>query len=74
MKPIAIFFRPGGFYPVKMMDPATCGKSLETQAADHAGLNPGTTRVEDIEGNILWGTDPDSADVINLNERREAKA
>lgn len=49
-----IFFRDDMFYPIELMEPADCGKSLEQQAADNAELNPGTTRVEDVEGNILW--------------------
>jgi len=24
------------------------------EAADHAVLNPGTTRIEDIHGTVLW--------------------
>lgn len=52
--PTAIFFRGDHFYPVEFLAPAECGRSMEQQAADHAELNPGTTRVEDIDGNVLW--------------------
>jgi hypothetical protein len=48
--PILIFFRAEGFYPVEALP----DRDLKTQAADHAELNPGTLRVEDIEGNVLW--------------------
>lgn len=51
---IAVFFRAEGFYPIALLDPAECGKTLGQQAADHAELNPGTLRVEDINGAILW--------------------
>jgi hypothetical protein len=52
---IALFFREGGyFYPVEFMDPALCGCTMEQQAMEQAELNPGTLRVEDINGNILW--------------------
>lgn len=54
--PIAIFFREDGFYPVEFMDPAKCGKSMPEQAGEHAELNPGTLRIEDVEGNVLWQT------------------
>ncbi len=50
----AIFFRDGFFYPVQFQDPVTCGKSMEEQAARHAELNPGTLRIEDTAGNVLW--------------------
>jgi len=54
MKPIAIFYRGDHFYPIEMMEPELCGKTLTEQAADHAELNPGTTCVRDVEGNVLW--------------------
>lgn len=47
---VLIFVRADGWYPV----PALPDKPLAEQAADHAGLNPGTLRVEDIDGNVLW--------------------
>ncbi|KQM37960.1 hypothetical protein [Sphingomonas sp. Leaf10] len=46
----AIFFREGMFYPVKFMG----SKSPADEAADHAALNPGTMRIEDTSGNVLW--------------------
>lgn len=49
-----VFIRDTHFYPVELMEPTECGKTLEQQAADHAELNPGTVRVEDMLGNILW--------------------
>lgn len=54
---IVIFFREELFYPVEFMAPAACGKSLRRQAAEHATLNPGTTRVEAVDGVVLWSTE-----------------
>lgn len=48
--PLMIFFRSEGFYSVEAVD----GVPLCQQATDHAALNPGTLKIEDIEGNILW--------------------
>jgi hypothetical protein len=48
--PILIFFREDMFYPIEAMP----GIPLRQQAEDNAVLNPGTTRVEDVDGNILW--------------------
>lgn len=45
-----IFVRAEGFYPV----PSVIGRDLRQQAEDHALLNPGTLRVEDVRGNVLW--------------------
>lgn len=45
-----IFFRANGFYfvePLPYLD-------LKQQAQDHAIINPGTLRIEDTNGNILW--------------------
>jgi hypothetical protein len=47
---IMIFFRSEGFYPVQ----AVKGISLTQQALDHAELNPGTLRIEDASGTVLW--------------------
>jgi hypothetical protein len=47
---VMIFVREEGFYPIH----AVKNIDLATQAADHARVNPGTLRVEDIEGNVLW--------------------
>lgn len=44
-----IFFREGGWYPVEIRR----GENV----AQHAELNPGTLRVEDLAGNILWRSD-----------------
>ena len=54
---ILIFFRKGAdddvefFYPVEYPDDV---KTPEQLATDSADCNPGTVRVEDIEGNVLW--------------------
>ena len=50
-----LFFRDDFFYPVQLMEPEDCGKTLEEQAADHAELNPGTKRVQTKKApRILW--------------------
>lgn len=41
-----IFFREDMFYPI-------AGRAGEDWA-EHARLNPGTIRIEDLEGNIIW--------------------
>ncbi len=51
----AIYFREDMFYPVEFMPPAECGKTMGQQAAEHAELNPGTPRVEDVGCEVLWG-------------------
>lgn len=45
-----VFFRDGRFYQIQ----GTTGIPLKQQAEDHALINPGVTKVEDIHGNILW--------------------
>jgi hypothetical protein len=45
-----IFFRLEGFYPIQGIR----GIPLAQQAAENAELNPGTLRVEDMHGNVLW--------------------
>ncbi|MFZ4410995.1 MAG: hypothetical protein ACOYOH_26870 [Paracraurococcus sp.] len=47
---VMIFVRAEGFYPVQ----GVRGVFLQLQAAQHAALNPGTLRVEDAAGAILW--------------------
>lgn len=47
---LMIFFRKGHFYPIQ----GVLGIPLTQQARDQAGLNPGTIRVEDVDGNALW--------------------
>jgi hypothetical protein len=47
---VMIFFREGMFYPVQ----GVASVPLADQAAEHAALNPGTSRVEDTEGTVLW--------------------
>lgn len=50
LPPIMVFLRAGGWYPALGIR----DKCLRQQAAEHAELNPGTLRVEDEHGNILW--------------------
>lgn len=52
--PTVLFFREEGFYPVHLLDPAECGRSIEQQVQNHVELNPGTIKVEDLEVNILF--------------------
>lgn len=47
---VMIFIRSDGFYPIQ----GVRGIDLRQQAQDHAALNPGTLRVEDTKGNVLW--------------------
>jgi hypothetical protein len=53
MRPVT-FHRAEGFYPVELMEPEVCGKSLVEQAAEHAALNPGTICIRDTCGQVLW--------------------
>lgn len=48
--PVLIFIRAEGFYPIEALP----DRDLAQQAVDHAELNPGTLRVEDVDGNVLW--------------------
>lgn len=41
-----IFFREGMFYPIMVRE--------KEDLAEHARLNPGTLRIEDVDGNVLW--------------------
>lgn len=50
IKHLMIFIRAEGFYPIQ----GVREKPLAEQAAEHAALNPGTLRVEDAGGNVLW--------------------
>jgi hypothetical protein len=45
-----IFFRAEGFYPLTLSGKVPTAK----ECADHAELNPGTLRIEDLSGNVLW--------------------
>jgi hypothetical protein len=44
--PIYIFVRDDGFYPVEEV--------TDEKVIAHAPLNPGTRRIEDSEGRIVW--------------------
>ena len=41
-----IFFREGFFYPIELPE--------DDNLNHHTEMNPGTLRVEDVNGNILW--------------------
>jgi len=47
---VLVFHRADCFYTI----PAVNEVPLARQAADHAAINPGTVRVEDRAGNVLW--------------------
>ncbi len=47
---VLIFFREGGWYPIQ----GVVGRAMTLQAMEHAERNPGTLRVEDINGTVLW--------------------
>lgn len=47
---VVLFVRAEGFYPVQLSGL----KPPAVEAADHAALNPGTLRIEDMQGNVLW--------------------
>lgn len=47
---VVIFVRADCFYPVQLMGE----KPTVIEAAEHAELNPGTLRIEDMEGNVIW--------------------
>ena len=49
-RPTLVFFRNEGFYPID----GVFAVGLAKQARDNAELNPGTVRVEDGDGNVLW--------------------
>lgn len=44
-----VFFREDTFYVINTYE----DEGFE-QLAEHAALNPGTIRIEDIHGNVLW--------------------
>lgn len=43
---IYLFFREGGFYPVECRN--------DDDARNQAERNPGTVRVENVDGKIIW--------------------
>lgn len=43
---VAIFFREGGWYSLDLPE--------DTDWAKHAELNPGTLKIENLDGDILW--------------------
>jgi hypothetical protein len=47
---ITIWHRENGWYPVEIPDSMCTEQELEK----HAALNPGTLKVEDITGKVLW--------------------
>lgn len=44
-----IFFREGSFYVIN-----TYEDEGFAELAEHAAMNPGTLRIEDTKGNVLW--------------------
>lgn len=49
-----IFFRKEGFYQIQLSGL----KSVAEEVADHVALNPGTLRVEDFDGDVIWPLTP----------------
>ena len=49
-----VFFRETGFYQIEFLPPAEFGRTMAQQAADHAELNPGTIKIQDMAGTVLW--------------------
>ncbi len=51
-----VFFRADMFYPLDIppMPGDYPGKTIKEIARDNAKCNPGTIRVEDLHGNVLW--------------------
>lgn len=47
---LVIFFREGMFYPIEL--------PITDDLNAHAEANPGTLRIEDAAGNILWRRKP----------------
>jgi len=45
-----IFFREDTFYPITLSGL----KDARIEAAEHAELNPGTLRIERIDGEVIW--------------------
>lgn len=45
-----IFFREDIFYPITLSGVVPVAK----ECADHAAINPGTLRIEDMSGNVIW--------------------
>jgi len=43
---LVLFFRAEGWYPLEL--------PITDDLSAHAEHNPGTLRIEDIDGNILW--------------------
>ncbi len=41
-----VFFRADGFYPIELKD--------DEDARQNAEINPGTIRVENIDGDVVW--------------------
>lgn len=48
-----IFFRQDMFYPVTLSGT----KPTDDEVADHVALNPGTTRVEDLNGRVIYNAE-----------------
>lgn len=47
---VVLFIRADCFYPVQLFGE----KPTAVEAAEHAELNPGTLRIEDMHGNVIW--------------------
>lgn len=47
---VVIFVREEGFYPLQLSGL----KPTAQEAAEHAACNPGTLRIEDMSGKVIW--------------------
>lgn len=47
---VVIFVRQEGFYPIQLSGL----KPSAEEAAEHAACNPGTLRIEDMSGKVIW--------------------
>ena len=47
---MVIFIREEGFYPIQLSGL----KPTAIEVPEHVALNPGTVRVEDAHGNVIW--------------------
>lgn len=50
-KQLFIFFRKKGFYPLEL---------VKSAVEENAKLNPGTLRVEDAAGTVVWRADDEA--------------
>lgn len=47
---VVLFIRDDHFYPIQLSGT----KPTAEEAAEHAALNPGTLRIENMAGDVIW--------------------